>query len=1012
MSKPLHFPKVLLVAYFFSTSYLLAETRVVDSISDDPNTIGTLPYWILNGSEGDIIDCSAISGQPITLTKSLPAITKSYIINGAGITIDGASSYQAFQVASGTVSINNVNVQNAISRGGDGGDGYSGGGGAVGGGGALYVHGGTTVTLTTSSLINNKAQGGNGGAADNTGNGGGGGGGGFGGGQGGDALIVVSTGGGGGGHSNGGDGGNGASAAAINGGDGVYYGGGGGGAGINSVFPGGAGGKASPDGTFLGGSESSGNGGGGAGDSQNGVSATGSGGTGVPGNGGQGIGADSSYGSGGGGGSSAETGFGGGAGFGAAGGGGGYNSSGGSGGVLGGGGAGGIGGSGGNGGFGAGGGGALTGGTGGAGYGAGGGNGGSDSSGIAGGGGGSGLGGAIFVQSGGNLIIVDAPQIAGNTSIAGTKGSSTNSSDPGYIEPEDGLALGRDIFLRELGSITFDLSNTLTIATAIEGDQTSGPDIAGGLFKKGTGTLNLNGANTYSGITSVEQGTLNLNGSVIGSAIVGSQGKLIGNATISGNLTSLGILAPGNGIGTISTTNLILGSSSRLDMEVAPNGSNDLIAASQTASISGTLNVIPLAGNYHNKQSYTIITAATGRVGTFSNLTSSEPSLLKVTYGTNNVIIEVLPISTLNLPLSESGAAACYFGEGVVPGSDVETVTNVLLNLSNKQIADGLIQLQPSLMPGVSWSQIQNALLVRSSYSKHLKDINLPTNSYNCSYLWGEAIGSLQTQNKTKNHFGYKDRTVGGTLGVDALYCHNFTLGTAASYTFSHINWSHSIGDANLNSYYGGFYANWSNGKGFVNASFLGAYSHYKLDRNIHFGSINRQAKSSFNSWESLLGVELGFNFQYNECFMCIPFINLDFIYLSEQGFKEKGANSLNLKVKEKHNEVVQSEFGVILTNSYSFLDSWVPGSLEPRIKLSYIIDSALTSEYLHANFVHSSCDFTAYGLLFPRNLGAISLGFTYFNCDNTLGATLFYDAQFGKDYYTQAANIGFDVKF
>jgi hypothetical protein len=132
------FKTVGLVVLLVAPSCVTAATKAVTSTSNDPVTVGTLPYWLLNAGDGDIIDCSSVAGQTITLTSSLPAITKSYTINGAGIIIDGAGSYQAFQVASGTVGISNVTVQNALSKGGDGGDGYSGGGGAVGVG-ALFT---------------------------------------------------------------------------------------------------------------------------------------------------------------------------------------------------------------------------------------------------------------------------------------------------------------------------------------------------------------------------------------------------------------------------------------------------------------------------------------------------------------------------------------------------------------------------------------------------------------------------------------------------------------------------------------------------------------------------------------------------------------------------------------------------------------------------------------------------------------------------------------------------------
>lgn len=1008
VSKLLFYSKILFATCVLSTQFLEGATRTVTTTSNDPNIVGTLPYWILNASNGDTIDCSPIAGQSITLATSLPAITQSYTINGAGITIDGAGTYQAFQVASGNVTISDITVKNAISKGGNGGDGYSGGGGGVGGGGALYIHGDTSVTLTASSLVNNIAQGGSGGSADFNGNGGGGGGGGYGGGNGGGAVIGVSTAGGGGGHSNGGNGG---SNISTDGSNGVYFGGAGGGAGINSVTPGGAGGDAGPTGTFIGGAESGGNGGGGAGNSENGGAASSTGITGVPGNGGNGIGTDLMFGGGGGGAASSETGFPGGSGAGAGGGGGAYNYGGGTGGILGGGGGAGNGNSGGEGGFGAGGGGAGLGGIGGGGFGAGGGNGGSDPGAVAAGGGGSGLGGAIFIQSGGELIIVDATEISGNTAVAGVAGTS-NTVDPSYIPAEDGAALGFDIFMREQGSITFDLSKTLTIANPIAGDQSSGPNTTGGLQKMGKGTLKLSGANTYSGTTNVVEGTLNLNGSVIGSAIVGVGGKLSGNATVSGNLTNSGTLSPGNSIGTINTTNLVLTPSSLVEIEIAANGTNDLIAATGTAQIDGTLEVIPLSGSFQSVQTYTIITAAGGRTGTFSTVRSSSPSLIGVTYEPNAVILEVLPINAIGLDPNAEAAAACYLANGFAPGTDGATISALLLTMDPDEINESFNQMQPSQFSGLAWTQIENALLVRSSYYQHLDKLNLSCDCCNSLYVWGEALGAWQKQNSNGQQFGYTDWTGGLTLGVDALCSDDFRFGVAGSYTYSHLNWSKSAGHANVNSYYGGAYANWTNECGYVNATLLGSYSHYRTDRHLHIATINRRAKSSHNSWEGLGGVEIGRNYEWGECVEIIPFARMDYVWLSRQRFSEHGADSLDLRVNRTLNQVLQTELGIMWSGNYVCIYSCLPGTLLPRMKLSYINDTSFRNRHLRASFVDSDCDFTVQGLCFNRNLGAISLGLTYLNCHDTVGVTLGYDGQFGSNYYMQAANIAVDVRF
>lgn len=183
------------------------------------------------------------------------------------------------------------------------------------------------------------------------------------------------------------------------------------------------------------------------------------------------------------------------------------------------------------------------------------------------GGGGSGLGGAIYVQSESTLTIVDAQQISNNSAVAGLGGSSTNAADPGYIAAGNGSAIGQDIFVREQGSLIFNLSNTLTIATPIEGDQTNGPNTLGGLQKKGNGILYLNGANTYSGTTTVDAGILNLNGSVIGNALIGSGGTLSGNATILGHLTNSGII----------------------HIDINSNGSNSFVTVNGTTSLAEQL---------------------------------------------------------------------------------------------------------------------------------------------------------------------------------------------------------------------------------------------------------------------------------------------------------------------------------------------------------------------------------------------------------------------------------------
>ena len=220
------------------TVTLVTDAQSTDSSGNPglgPGAPGDLRYGIqqaiANGGTQIIQFSTSIcnNSEPckITLSNPLPPIENNGGLNltiDGGIfgwvIIDGASSYRVFFVDAGTVTLRNLQIQNALAQGGAGGGG--GGGGGMGAGAGLFVNqSGAFVSVQNSYFLNSATQGGNGASGSGT-TGGGGGGMAYGGGSG-----LFGAGGGGGGGILGGGGG----VIAYSGGVSGNGGGGGGGSG-------------------------------------------------------------------------------------------------------------------------------------------------------------------------------------------------------------------------------------------------------------------------------------------------------------------------------------------------------------------------------------------------------------------------------------------------------------------------------------------------------------------------------------------------------------------------------------------------------------------------------------------------------------------------------------------------------------------------------------------------------------------------------------------------------------
>ncbi|WP_412180278.1 autotransporter-associated beta strand repeat-containing protein, partial [Variovorax paradoxus] len=142
----------------------------------------------------------------------------------------------------------------------------------------------------------------------------------------------------------------------------------------------------------------------------------------------------------------------------------------------------------------------------------------------------------------------------------------------------------------------------------------------GSLVKVGSGTLELSGANTYTGGTTVAAGTLavnNASGSATGTGAVQVQGgaTLAGNGSVAGavSIAKGGVLSAGNaGVGTLTLGGLNLAEGSVLNYDLgqantAGGALNDRVQVNGNLQLDGTLNVAQSKGGVFGAGIYRLI---------------------------------------------------------------------------------------------------------------------------------------------------------------------------------------------------------------------------------------------------------------------------------------------------------------------------------------------------------------------------------------------------------------------
>ncbi len=571
-----------------------------------------------------------------------------------------------------------------------------------------------------------------------------------------------------------------------------------------------------------------------------------------------------------------------------------------------------------------------------------------------------------------------------------------------------GATQGEEQFLLEHGTAVILGPSTHTGKTMVE---------SGKLIVGNTGSITGSFEIIDNAIFHINDGFVTSPITVNSSAILGGRNGRVRNVLVK----SGGIWAPGESLGTNTSDGTVLFDTGSIYQPEFDNTDSDLIAiippGTFTINPGAILQLKPLNFTAAEVPFYTIVSSTnptiSGQFGTVINPLTRysfgvvyDPTFIRL------VFEGVLPFSAFVSGNAKS-VATCFDDLIIDPTLCISEVLQILDLQTPSQMQDSFNQMQPANFNNIAFAEENVAERIRQIYTSHFYNETVCCEGWR---LWFAPFLEWVNQRGHGNLPGYREKFGGVTVAADYQWP-EWTL--TGGFSFAVADLDHKT-EADFLTYAGSLATAWTDTCWFADAVFSYLYSPIHASRKMLFSvdnyvldaSFKAKAKHHENSNQLLGHIGGGYNFEVTCCpcstFNFYPFANLDYIWMTNDGYREHGARCMDLKVKSKQYDYLRPEAGV----GMGYIACLEEIDVAFDVSASYVHEFRFQGKKTKSRFEGNSCAFTVKGLKPENNLICPSAKLCLSPKDDAYAFTFGYHGEYGEHFTLNAGEIEFRKAF